>query len=447
VTEARSNEVALSNAADRATHEARHDPLTGLPNRKYLAERFEDLSRPDAGSRVGASLLMIDLDRFKDVNDALGHHCGDQLLVQVSRRLRRAVRAGDTAVRLGGDEFAILMPGVSGVEHAMVLAARVRTVFEEPFEVEGIDLDVEASVGVAMMEADFATTLRHADVAMYVAKRQGLGVFGYDPSEDHNSPQRLALLSELRAAIKHHDLVLHFQPKLRLATNEVVGVEALVRWCHPVRGLIPPNDFVPLAERTGLIRPLTRYVLDAAIAQQRTWIDAGRPVPIAVNLSARNLTEKGLVGYVVRALRRYDVPPALLELEITESSVMTAPSRARQLVTEFRELGIRVAIDDFGTGFTSLAALKDLPVSELKVDRSFVMGMAEHDRDAHIVRTVVQLSHALGITAVAEGVEDPVVLSALSALGCDVVQGYHFSRPLAAEDFSAWHSQWCRDAD
>ena len=242
-------------------------------------------------------------------------------------------------------------------------------------------------------------------------------------------------------------MVLHFQPKLRLATNEVVGVEALVRWRHPVRGLIPPNDFVPLAERTGLIRPLTRYVLDAAIAQQRTWIDAGRPVPIAVNLSARNLTEKGLVGYVVRALRRYDVPPALLELEITESSVMTAPSRARQLVTEFRELGIRVAIDDFGTGFTSLAALKDLPVSELKVDRSFVMGMAEHDRDAHIVRTVVQLSHALGITAVAEGVEDPAVLSALSALGCDVVQGYHFSRPLAAEDFSAWHSQWCRDAD
>ena len=439
VTEVRDNAVALVDAERQAQHDARHDALTGLPNRKSLTDKFDELmSSRDASE--GAALLMIDLDRFKDVNDTLGHHCGDDLLVQIGHVLQDVVRDKDTVVRLGGDEFAVLAPGLSRTDAAMALADRVRLELERPFRVQGIDLDVEASIGVATTcgGQDISALLRQADVAMYVAKRQGAGAFAYDAAVDLHSAARLSLLGELRGALTRHDLVLHFQPKISLTSGDVVGAEALVRWNHPSRGLILPDEFIPMAEHTGLIRSLTRYVLDAALAQERRWIDEGRPLPISVNLSARNLMEDRLVEQIVDLLHRHGVPPALLELEITESSIVTEPARARALLARLRALGIRVSIDDFGAGFTSLAVLKNLPISELKIDRSFVEAMTSRPSDALIVRSVVQLSHNLGLVAVAEGVEDPSVLAALTTMGCDVVQGYHFSRPLAADAFSAW---------
>ena len=439
VTEVRDNAAALADAERQAQHDAHHDALTGLPNRKSLTDKFDELMNSCEASN-GAALLMIDLDRFKDVNDTLGHHCGDDLLVQIGHVLQDVVRDNDTVVRLGGDEFAILAPGLSRSDAAMALADRVRLELERPFRVQGIDLDVEASIGVATTSGgkDIAALLRQADVAMYVAKRQGAGAFAYDAAADMHSAARLSLLGELRGALNRHDLVLHFQPKISLTTGDVVGAEALVRWNHPSRGLILPDEFIPMAEHTGLIRSLTRYVLDAALAQERRWMNENRPLPISVNLSARNLMEDRLVEQIVDLLHRHGVPAALLELEITESSIVTEPGRARALLARLRALGIRVSIDDFGAGFTSLAVLKNLPVSELKIDRSFVEAMTTRPSDALIVRSVVQLSHNLGLVAVAEGVEDPTVLDALATMGCDVVQGYHFSRPLAADAFSAW---------
>ncbi len=443
VTDARANAAALARAERRARHDALHDALTGLPNRKMLAARFEELLEPGR-EPAGTALLMIDLDRFKEVNDTLGHQCGDQLLVQVGRRLLAAVREGDTVARLGGDEFGVLMLGVADTEAAMALADRIQLALEQPFRVEGIDLDVEASVGVALAGKglDVASVLRHADVAMYVAKRQGLGSFAYDPSADGHSPARLSLLGELRGALRRHELVLHYQPKISLSTGDVVGAEALVRWQHPKRGLVPPGDFVPLAEHTGLIRSLTKYVLDAALAEERRWIDAGRPLPIAVNLSARNLLEDGLVEQIVRLLKRHDVPANLLELEITESTVVTEIAHVGTLLARLRALGIRVAIDDFGAGFTSLAQLKNLQVSELKIDRSFVAAMAKSGSEELIVRSVIELSHNLGLTAVAEGVETPTELATLAGFGCDVAQGFHLSKPLPSEVFADWYAEW-----
>ncbi len=438
VTAARTSAAALATAEERARHDALHDTLTGLPNRKFLADRFRRLAR---SGRL--ALLMIDLDRFKEVNDTLGHQCGDALLMQVSRRIQDAVRDGDTVARLGGDEFAVILPGVVSTDDAAALADRVQTALEQPFRVQGIDLDVEASIGLALggPELDLDTVLRHADVAMYVAKRQGLGVFAYDPSADGHTTSRLGLLGELRRALHERELVLHFQPKVRISTGEVVGAEALLRWQHPTRGLLPPAEFIPLAEHTGLIRSLTRYVLDAALEQARRWIDAGWPLPVAVNLSARNLLEERLVEQVFQLLQRHGVPPELLELEITESSIVSEITKARTLLARLRGAGIRIAIDDFGAGFTSLSELRNLPVNELKVDRSFVTTMFTQPDDALIVRSVIELSHNLGLTAVAEGVEDSDVLAALGVLGCDTVQGFHVSRPLPAADFARWYEE------
>ena len=441
VTDARERTAALAKAERRARHDARHDQLTGLPNRQLLLERFEEVfSSPKNGA--GASLLMVDLDRFKDVNDTLGHQCGDELLVQVGARLKGAVRDHDTVVRLGGDEFAVLLPGVTNSDVAMALADRIRAALELPFRVQSIDLDVEASVGVTVATPDFVTSLRQADVAMYIAKRQGLGAFPYHPSADDHDPVRLGILGELRHALTRHELVLHFQPKVELSTSRIVGAEALVRWQHPVRGLVPPDEFIPLAEHTGLIRSITRYVLDAALAQEHRWIEAGEAIPVAVNLSARNLIEDGLVERVTELLHYHGVPPSLLELEITESSVITDITRVKRLLGRLRGLGLRVAVDDFGTGFTTLAELKDLPVDVLKVDRSFIKGIADDPNHLLIVQSVLELSRNLGLTAVAEGVEDQSAMATLTDLGCAVVQGYHIARPLAPDDFSRWYRQW-----
>jgi diguanylate cyclase (GGDEF)-like protein len=425
----------------QALHDSLHDALTSLPNRSLLANLFGQALRANARSGTSTGLLLIDLDRFKEINDTFGHHYGDELLTQVGPRLTRVLREGDTVARLGGDEFAVLLPDICSVEAATDVAAKLQAALEAPFHVEGIDLDVEASVGVVLSGEhgeDASILLQRADIAMYVAKTQDLGVFVYDAAADGHSPAKLALLGDLRRALDREELVLHYQPKIAIGTGEVVGAEALVRWQHPERGLIFPDDFIPLAEHTGLIGPLTRHVLDTAIAQARTWADAGRTLSVSVNLSARNLLDERLPGQVAELLAKHGVAAPLLELEVTESAIMTEPVRAQQLLEQLRALGVRISIDDFGVGYTSLGQLKTLPVDELKIDRSFVMSMIEDRSNAVIVHSVVDLGHNLGLTIVAEGVEDEAALTALAGFGCDVAQGYHISRPMTAAAFDAW---------
>ena len=422
-------------------HQASHDPMTGLPNRALLTDRCVQALRVDERFGTCTGILLIDLDRFKDVNDTFGHEYGDELLIQVGGRLTAVVRKVDTVARLGGDEFVVLLPGIGGVAAAQAVATSMQVALETPFRVGGVDLDVEASVGLVVSGThgdDAATLLRHADVAMYTAKSSPLGLAVYDPAIDLHSPLRLALLGDLRRALDRSELVLHYQPKLSIGTGEVVGAEALVRWQHPERGLVFPDEFIPLAEHTGLIGALTRTVLGAALAQARRWADAGRPIAVSVNLSVRNLLDDDLPDQVADLLARHGVAPELLELEVTETAIMTDPVRAQDVLERLTLLGIRVSIDDFGAGYTSLGHLKNLPVSELKIDRSFVTDMSADGGRALIVQSVVNLWHNLGLTLVAEGVETEDALAALAGLGCDVAQGYLMSRPVTAEAFDAW---------
>jgi len=431
----------LATERAQALHDALHDALTGLPNRTLLADRFGQALRADARAGTTTGLLLIDLDRFKEINDTFGHHYGDELLRQVGPRLAGALREVDTVARLGGDEFAVLLPDVHSVHDALAVAATLRTALETPFQVEGVHLDVEASIGVVRSSEhgeDPTVLLQHADIAMYVAKSQQLGVFAYDPGVDGHSPAKLALLGDLRRAMERGELVLHYQPKISTSTGDVVSAEALVRWQHPDRGLIFPDVFIPLAEHTGLIGPLTRYVLDAALTQARVWVDAGRPLPVSVNLSARNLLDENLPAQVAELLAAHDVPAELLELEVTESALMTEPARAQRLLEQLSALGVRISIDDFGAGYTSLGQLKSLPVNELKIDKSFVMTMTENRSNSLIVHSIVDLGHNLGLTIVAEGVESEQALSALREFGCDVAQGYHLSRPIPTAALDTW---------
>jgi diguanylate cyclase (GGDEF)-like protein len=432
---------ALITERARAVHDALHDALTGLPNRALLADRFDQALSAANRADTTVGLLLIDLDRFKEINDTFGHHYGDELLTQIGPRLRAALRDSDTVARLGGDEFAVLLPDVADLGAAPAVAAKLRQCLEAPFHVEGIDLDVEASIGVVLSGEhgeDATTLLQRADIAMYVAKAKNIGVFAYDRDVDGHSPARLALVGEFRRALERNELVLHYQPQVSASTGEVVGAEALVRWQHPARGLVFPDTFIPVAEHTGLIGPLTRYVLNTAVAQARIWADAGRPLPVSVNLSARNLLDDRLPDEVTTILAKHGVPAALLELEITETALMTEPIRARRLLQRLAEIGVRLSIDDFGAGYTSLGHLKNLPVNELKIDRSFVMTMTKEASDAMIVHSVVDLGHNLGLTIVAEGVETVEALALLSSFGCDVAQGYHIFRPAAIDAFDAW---------
>jgi len=424
-----------------AVHLSLHDSLTGLPNRTLLADRLRQTLRADARAGTSAGLLLLDLDRFKQINDTFGHHFGDEVLIQVGARLTSVVRDVDTIARLGGDEFVILLPNVGSVAKATAVAAKVRAALSTPIHVEDIDLDVEVSVGVVLSGEhgqDVVTLLKRADIAMYSAKAQNLGVSVYDPDFDGHSPAKLALLGDLRRALDRGELVLHYQPQISISTGDVVGAEALVRWQHPERGMVFPDEFIPFAEHTGIIGPLTRHVLDTALAQARVWSDAGRPLPVSVNLSARNLLDISLPDQVTELLAAHGVPAELLNLEVTESAIMTEPARAQLLLEQLATLGVRISIDDFGVGHTSLAQLKNLPISDLKIDRSFVMTMIEDPSNASIVQSVVDLGHNLGFTIVAEAVETAQILTAMGGLRCDVAQGYHLSRPLTAAAFDTW---------
>jgi diguanylate cyclase (GGDEF)-like protein len=430
----------LETEREQAVHDSLHDSVTGLPNRQLLATRLQE--SVESSERVG--LVLLDLDRFKEINDTLGHRCGDELLTRVGPRLAETVRVTDTVARLGGDEFAVLLPDVTSLDDVLAIVEKLRTAIELPIQIAGVDLSVEASMGVVVSGEhgdDAQSLLRRAEVAMYVAKERNRGVAVYDPSEDAHDPGRLALLTELRRAIDQRELVLHYQPKILLATGEVSGVEALVRWEHPQRGMVAPDRFIPLAEHTGLIGPLTRYVLDAALRQERRWLDEGHPLPIAVNLAARNLADPDLCDDVLGLLDKHGVPANLLCLELTESAITTEPEHALHLMTRLRAAGISLAVDDFGTGYTSLAQLKNLPITELKIDRTFVGTMTVERSNGLIVRAIVDLARNLGLTTVAEGVEDADTFTALASNGCAVAQGYHMSRPLPADAFDRWYAE------
>jgi diguanylate cyclase (GGDEF)-like protein len=417
------------------------DELTGLPNRTLFRDRLRQAllqTRRDGGL---AATLMIDLDRFKEVNDTLGHLKGDQLLTEVGARLRETLRDADTVARLGGDEFAVLIPRIEESGQAAEVAHRIAEAMQEPFVLGGVAIQVDMSVGIALSPPDGDdpdTLIQRADIAMYEAKKGNAGHAFYTTERDPYSARRLAMVAELRAAIEERALDVHYQPKVDLVSGEVTGVEALARWSHPELGPIPPGEFVPLAEQTGLIKPLTIAVLEIALVQARRWRDEGLTVPVSVNLSARNLLDLQLPAEVDGLLTRFGVAPTLLELEITESSIMSDPVRALDVLTRLDEMGVRLSIDDFGTGYSSLAYLKRLPVDELKIDRGFVMNMTRDRADAFIVRCAVDLGRNLGLRVVAEGVEDAATVEALAKLGCTQAQGYYFSRPAPAQELTVW---------
>jgi diguanylate cyclase (GGDEF)-like protein len=431
---------ALQTSAERDRHQATHDALTGLPNWELLRDRLEQGLAAASRSAGEVAMLLIDLDRFKEINDSLGHSYGDKLLCQVGPRLQSVLREGDTVARLGGDEFAVLLPLVDGVGEAESVAARLREALHRPFDVEGVSLDVEASIGIVLSPwhgTDTEALLRNADIAMYVAKEVKAGAVVFQPEEHVTAPSRLSVLGDLRRALEGTgELFLHYQPKYTLDGDRIEGLEALLRWQHPTQGLIPPDEFIPAAEGTGIILRLTERVLDMALAQMRMWADNGHAVPVAVNLSTRCLLDAGLPDLVQRLLTQHGVPAELLRLEVTESAVMGDAARCMEVLQRLHDLGVRLSIDDFGTGYSSMAYLRRLPVDELKIDRSFVLGMTTTQHDAVLVRTAIDLGHNLGLTVVAEGVEGAEHVTALRALGCDIAQGYHYARPMGAPQMS-----------
>jgi diguanylate cyclase (GGDEF)-like protein len=431
----------LRHQSELNEHQALHDALTDLPNRTLFHDRVGQALAVAKREHIPVGVMIMDLDRFKEVNDTLGHASGDELLKQAGERLREALRESDTVARLGGDEFGVLLPKVVDSAAAVSVARKLRKALEAPFTIHGLALQMEASVGIALYPEhgeDVHSLLQRADVAMYVAKEHPGGCEVYARERDEYSPDRLTMLTELRRGIDAGELVLHYQPKAELRTGAVEGVEALVRWSHPSRGLVCPDEFIPLAQKTGVIVPLTFFVLNEALRQCRTWQLEGLNLRVGVNLSARNLLDVNLPDTVGELLAKWEVSPSLLELEITESTILADPIRAMHVLSRLSGMGVRLSIDDFGTGYSSLAYLKRLPVDELKIDKSFVQGMSDDENDAVIVRSTIDLGRNLGLRVVAEGVETTEAWRQLAALGCDVAQGYYLSRPVPAAELVAW---------
>jgi diguanylate cyclase (GGDEF)-like protein len=421
-------------------HQALHDPLTNLPNRTLLLQRAEAALAETRRGEGRLALFLADLDRFKEVNDTLGHLTGDELLRQVADRLVGAIRDGDTVARLGGDEFAVLVPDLPDLSTARELAKRLGAAFNEPFVLHGFTLELEASIGIALHPdhgSDFETLLARADVAMYQAKQLRTGVAAYDALRDLNTPDRLKLLHDLRSALDKNELDLHYQPKLSF-DGSIVGFEALLRWHHATRGPISPEDFVALAEQTGLMPRLTSYVVERALAQAARWWRDGFSVPVAVNVSVRDIHAPGFVADIQNRLLRYGVPPTALVLEITERVLLEEPERAQAVFSSLDSLGVRLSLDDFGTGYSSLVLLRRVPVSEIKIDRSFVTRLMESGDDEVIVRSIIDLGHSLGLKVVAEGVEDLATWRRLESLDCDIGQGWLIARALSPSAATAW---------
>jgi diguanylate cyclase (GGDEF)-like protein len=415
----------------------RVDALTGLPNRRALESSVTE--------RRPLALLLLDLDRFRNVNEALGHSLGDRLLIEVAHRLSDVVPAHDLVVRLGGDEFAVLATRVDGAPGARRIARHLAEALNRPFAVDGLSVDVSASIGIALRTergGDGAELLRAAEAAMYDAKQRGDQVAIYGPEAAHHSPDRLALLADLRRVLREDapddGIMLFYQPQIAIATGEVVGVEALLRWRHPERGMVGPEELIRVAEPTPVMRLLTDRVLHEVIAQLSVWRTAGRPLRASVNVSVRDLHSGDIADRVGELLSAYAVPPDLLQLEITESALMADPHRVLSTITRLDRMGIAISLDDFGTGFSSLQHLRRLPLAEVKIDRSFVLGMAADRGDAAIVRSVIDLAEALGLRAVAEGVEDERTWRLLAAAGCHAAQGWFHARPMPTAELSEW---------
>jgi diguanylate cyclase (GGDEF)-like protein/PAS domain S-box-containing protein len=433
-------EVALRRQADEHLHRSLHDELTGLPNRRLLYDSLHE-KMGTVSIADGFALLLIDLDRFKEVNDVLGHQSGDELLCQVAERFGRTVRDEDLLARLGGDEFAVLVSGRNGAEAGLEIARRLSDVLTREFMLSGVPVHVEASIGIARYPhdgRDATALLRCADSAMYAAKDLSTELELFDGERDHHSPTRLKRLGELRQALSRDELVLHYQPKLQLGSGEIIGVEALVRWLHPEQGLLPPGEFVPLAEQTGLIKPLTSFVLRTALQQLSAWHKAGHDLSVAVNVSERSLLDPDFPAEVARVLRGTGIEAERLELEITEGTIMADPERAAGVLRRLDALGVSLSLDDFGTGYSSLSRLRELPIDEIKIDRSFAARIEADERDLAIMRSTIELGHNLGCVVVAEGLETAGALDRVASLGCDTGQGFHIARPLDAASLGSW---------
>jgi diguanylate cyclase (GGDEF)-like protein len=441
-----------SRAADSLRHQALHDHLTGLPNRARFNDRLatalathHDVAAAHSGDlEHQTALVMIDLNQFKEVNDTLGHEYGDRLLVELARRLSRHLRGCDTIARLGGDEFAILLTGPGAGAAADGVAERVQELSSEPFHIDAYRLQVGASIGVAVYPDhadDAATLMRHADGAMYTAKEAGGGIVRYSSGHDLASSSKLELLAELRSAVASDEMVVHYQPRLDLTSLQTLGVEALVRWRHPQRGLLPPGEFIELAEVSGTIAPLTRLVTERATSDLH-HLDGGSDLSVNINLSGRNLHDPMLVTWVTDLLERTGFPPSSLCFELTESQLTADPAQALETLHRLHVLGVRLSVDDFGTGYSSLAYLRELPLDEVKIDPSFVADL-EHG-DTTLVRSVIELGHNLGLHVVAEGVETPAALEQLRRLGCDSAQGFHFAMPMSLPDLERFLAEAAR---
>lgn len=433
------------NAALR--HMVLHDDLTGLPNRSSLYQLLQQLiSRRDNHSHRNLALLVLDINRFKEINDTLGHIAGDELLVQIGQRLKQGLPDARLVARLGGDEFAIVVdsydPGA-----AVATSEEICALLHSPCTLHDLDINVECSIGAAMFpqHAESADTLiKRAEVAMYQAKQTHARYLSYAAEFDPYSVRRLTLMGEMRQAIEKEQLVLHFQPKVSLANQRTVGVETLVRWQHPQFGLVPPGEFISLAEQSDLIGQLTMWVMEQAIIQARCWRDQGWSIETAVNLSARNLADQRLPEKIAELLNQHRLPSAQLKLEITESIIMSEPERALDTLTQLHAMGVKLSVDDYGTGYSSLTYLKKLPVSEIKIDRAFIKDMLHDESDRVIVESTIELAHRLGCQLVAEGIEDEQTYQELLRLNCDTAQGYHIARPLSVADFQHWllHDRW-----
>jgi diguanylate cyclase (GGDEF)-like protein len=442
-TRTQSLQVATEELAARQReneYQALHDALTDLPNRALFQQKLRETVDANIHSTLVA-VLLIDLDHFKEINDTLGHHFGDLLLQQIGPRLAGTLRAEDLMARLGGDEFGIVLPNLDDEAAAIRIAERILEELGRPIAVDTLQLDVSGSIGIALYPThsdDVETLLRRADVAMYAAKESGGGYELYTPALDRNSPGRLTLIAQVRPAIESREFAPHYQPKVRLSDGKVEGVEALLRWHHPERGLVMPDEFIPMVERTVLLKPLTLFVINEALRQSHQWERQGLPLEVAVNLSARSLLDPQLPDLVGELLARWDVAPSRLTLELTESFLMAESGRSIGVMGRLSGIGVRLSIDDFGTGYSSMSHLKRLPLQEIKIDRSFVEHMREDPNDAMIVSATVELGRNLGLRVVAEGVEDQATLEALARIRCDTAQGFQVSVPLPAAEMTRW---------
>jgi len=430
----------LSRSNEDLQHLAVHDPLTGLPNRTLILDRIQQGILNAKRNQNTMALIMIDLDHFKEVNDTLGHPVGDGLLIGVGESFQTVLRKPDTLGRLGGDEFAVVLPQADR-DAALIVAGKLQAALQNPVQVEDSSFSIGASMGIALYPdhgADPSALLKCADVAMYVAKRNSDENAVYDPVHDDYNPNRLELLRDLRMAIQQQEIGIAFQPKLDLNSGVITGVEVLARWSHPERGIIPPYDFIPVLEQTGLIKPFTLQIIEKSVRYCKVYQDHGYKLGVAVNLSVHNLRDENLPRQIAEILDRFHLGEQCLTLEITESAIMCDPECSLDILTKLDKMGVGLSVDDFGTGYSSLSYLKRLPVQQLKIDRSFVSDMIDDKDDAMIVRSTIDLAHNLGLNTVAEGVETQATLKTLKTMGCDLGQGYLISRPLSHDDFLSY---------